>query len=583
MAFDACMMRAVLYEISSELIGARIEKVLQPSQDEIDLILHLGRQSRRLVLNVGPSSPRLQLSAIAKENPLSAPMFCMYLRKHIGGARLERVEQPGFDRIAVFTLSAYDEMGFATERRLVCEIMGKYANLILLDGDSKIMNAMKIVDFSASTVRQVLPGMKYQVPNKPSKLSPLEINKELFFEKYDGFEPERSVEKFISASFSGVATGIARELAYRATGALDTPLCLSDKDKLYSTVLAWQQLLISHGYTPSLALDGEGCPIDYSYMNISHLRQGDNERVFSNFESLFDSYFKEKDRLEKIRQRARDITTLLSNVIARTQKKLAIQRQDLIDSEKGAEYKKKGDLITANLYRLSRGMRFFSAVDYYSESCDEVQIELDERLSPAQNAQRFYKLYNKSKTAKAVLTDQIAHWEAELDYLESINAFLQSAESEDDLMQIREELYKSGYGSRARGQKPQKSQKIKLTEYRTSGGMRVLVGRNNLQNDYLSFKVADKDDIWFHVKGFHGSHAVLVTEGTEPSDKDYTEAAAIAAYHSQAKGASVGVDYTRVKNLKKPQGSKPGFVTYKTNYTAYVSPALPEAERKPQN
>ncbi len=575
MAFDACMMRAVLSEYSREFPEAKIEKVLQPQNDEIDLLIHYGKSSRRLVFNVGPNAPRLQLSDIAKENPKTAPVFCMQLRKHLVGAKIKSCEQPGFDRIAVFSLSCYDEMGFQTEKRLICEIMGKYANLILTDADGKIITALKIVDFAASSVRQVLPGLKYTLPEKPDKLSPLVIDKDAFMARLSAFPEGRTLEKFITQNYSGIATRIAREIAYRAAGRLDAEIGTVSNEEFYKHFSAWQDILISEKYTPVAISDTEGKPMDYSYMPLEHLRGITASREFSSFRELFDMYFYEKDRQERIRHRAHDLIRLLSNAKARTERKLALQREALLESEEGEVYKKQGDLITANLYRLKRGMKSFSAVDYYSENQEECEITLDERLSPSQNAQKMYKLYNKCKNAKSVLGEQIKLWERELKYLDEVSSFLDKAECEDELTEIREELYTSGYASKLSNYKPQKKLKIKPAEFKTSGGLRVLVGKNNIQNDYLSHKLADKDDIWFHVKDFHGSHVILVTEGAEPEAEDYTEAAEIAAWFSEARGDSVAVDYTLVKNLKKPQGSKPGFVTYKTNYTAYVKPKNP--------
>ena len=572
MAFDACMMRAVLTEFSREFPDAKIEKVLQPQNDEIDLVIHSGRTSRRLVFNVGPNAPRLQLSDVAKENPLKAPMFCMFLRKHLIGARIVGVEQPGFDRIAHFRLACYDEMGFPTEKKLVCEIMGKYANLIVLDKDDKIITALKMIDFAASTVRQVLPGMHYTFPEQQSKLSPLVIDKGLFMEKLAEFPSERTAEKFITSTYSGIATQIARELVYRATGNLDVPVRAVEPERFFSVVSEWQQLLIDGNYTPTVATDPSGKPVDYSYMDITYLGSSVTVKHFDTLRELFDLYFAEKDRIERIRQRAHDLFTLLNNAVARTERKLAIQREALLDSENGEIYKHKADLITANIYRIQRGMTSFSCVDYYDPDCPEIEIELDTRLSPSQNAQRLYKLYNKSKTAKAVLTEQIAKWESELVYLDTVRAFLDKAECEDDLTELREELYRSGYSSKMKDYRPQKKIKLKPIELSTSGGYPILVGRNNIQNDHLTFKLAAKDDIWFHVKDIPGSHVIMVTDGEEPSEQDYTEAAEIAAYYSKASGAPVAVDYTKVKNVKKPSGSKPGFVIYKTNYTAFVTP-----------
>ena len=572
MAFDACMMRAVLSELRSEFPEGKIEKVLQPQNDEIDLLLHYGKSSRRLVLNVGPNAPRLQLSDISKENPLKAPMFCMLLRKYFLGAKIVGVEQLGFDRIAVFTVSCYDEMGFLTEKKIICEIMGKYANLIVTDAEYKILAAMKVIDFAASTVRQVLPGLKYQIPAKADRLSPLVIDREAFFEKLASFSPERTCEKFITSTYSGIATQIAHELTYRVTGGCDAPLLSVDPERFYSVFREWQELLISESYTPTIAIDSSGKPIDYSYMDITYLGDGVSIRHFNRISDLFDGYFAERDRLEKIHQRGHDLVTLLNNAVARTERKLSIQRESLLASERAEEYRRQGDLITSNIYRLKRGMTSFEAIDYYDEACPTVKIELDSRLSPADNAQRFYKLYNKAKVAKAVLTEQIAIWEAELLYLDSVRAFLSRAETEDDILEIRDELYRSGYASKLRGYRPPKKIKARPIELVTTDGMRLLIGRNNVQNDYLTFKLASKDDIWFHTKDIPGSHVILVTDGKEPSDRDYTEAASIAAYYSKATGDLVAVDYTRVRNIKKPSGAKPGFVIYKTNYTAYVKP-----------
>ena len=582
MAFDACMMRAVLSEFRGEFPEAKIEKVLQPQNDEIDLVIHYGRSSRRLVFNVGPNAPRLQLSDRVKENPLKAPMLCMLLRKYFIGGKIISVDQPGFDRIARFTVTHYDEMGYLKEKKIVCEIMGKYANLIVLDEEDKVLSAMKIVDFAASTIRQVLPGLKYQIPAKPDKLSPLEIDAHTFYERLGRFPMEKSGEKFITSTYSGIATQIAHELVYRASGEVDTPVCNIDADRFCRVFTEWQKDLIEEKYNPTIVFNGEGKPIDYSYMDVTYLGNSCKVVHYPRLSAMFDVYFAERDRREKIHQRAKDLVNLLSNAIARTERKLAIQRQSLLDSERGEEYRRNADLITANLYALKRGMTEFSAVDYYDENCPTVKIQLDGRLTPAQNAQRLYKQYNKCKTAKVVLAEQIVKWEAELKYLDSVQDSLDRAESEQDLLEIREELFRSGYASKLRGHKSPKQIKSDFMRFVTSGGYSVLVGRNNMQNDRLTMKTGEKWDIWFHTKDIPGSHVILVTGGEEPNESDYTEAAAIAARFSKASGTNVEVDYTEVKNIKKPAGSKPGFVTYKTNYSAVVDPMSDEAleERK---
>lgn len=576
MAFDACMMRAVLTEIRREMPDARIEKVLQPQNDELDLILHSGKVSRRLILNAGPNAPRIQLSDSVRENPLQPPMFCMLMRKHLLSARITDISQLGFDRIAVFSLTSYDDMGFPTEKKLVCEIMGKYANIILLDAEDKILAALKVIDFSASTVRQVLPGLRYQIPAVPDKISPLDATRVEFSLKLAAFPQEKTVEKFITSTYLGIATQIAHELSFRATGAVDTPLCSADPGRLADVFFTWQTLLLDEAYTPTVALDRDGAPVDYSYMPIGYSGTAVTTAAYPSFAALFDMYFAERDRLEKLHQRGHDLQILLNNAEHRTKKKLEIQRETLLACAHGEEYKKYGDLITSNIYRIRRGDTQVACVDYTDSDCPTVEVPLDARLSPAQNAQKQYKQYNKAKKAREILTGQIAKWEEELRYLDSVRTFLDTAATEQEIIDLRDELYRSGYAAKMKGYRPQKPGREKYLTYRTSGGYPLLVGRNNLQNDALTFRTAAKGDLWFHVKDQPGSHVILVAGGEEPSERDYTEAAACAAYYSKARGDLVAVDYTRVKNIKKPVGAKPGFVIYHTNYTAYVRPGIPK-------
>ena len=576
MAFDACMMRAVLHEFERDFTDAKIEKVLQPQNDEIDLVLHKGRISKRLVFNVGPNAPRLQLSDTAKENPLKAPMLCMLLRKYFTGARIISVTQPSFDRIADFTVSCYDEMGYKVEKHIICEIMGKYANLIVLDGDGKILTAMKIIDFAASTIRQVIPGMRYQIPAMQDKLSPLLVDKATFFEKLSAFPGEKTSEKFITSTYSGIATQIAREITYRAVGTTDVPLCEIEPEALFRAFSDFSDTLNTHSYKPTVVFDKSGKPIDYSFMDITYLGKGE-KRHYGSLGELFDVYFAEKDRLERVHRSAHDVITLLSNARARTERKLAAQREALVDAENAEEYKRKGDLITSNIYLIKRGMTSFSCTDYFDPECPTVEVELDNRISPSQNAQRMYKQYNKRKTAKRILTEQIKLWEGELQYLESVSAFLEKAETEAEIALIRDELYSSGYSARMRNYKPKKQVKNEPTVLKTSGGYTLYVGKNNLQNEKVSFKLSRPEDIWFHAKGHPGSHVLMVTGGEEPSEVDYTEAASVAAYYSKATGDLVAVDYTKVKNLKRVKGEKPGFVIYHTNYTAFVRPLSAKA------
>ena len=571
MAYDAYMMRATLSEVRAGFPDAKVEKVLQPKSDEIDLVIHSGRTSRRLILNVGAGTQRIQLSDIQRENPVKAPMLCMFLRKHLTGARLLSVTQEEGDRIATFTFSCYDDMGFPTEMRLIVEIMGKYANLIVTDSDMKILTAMKLVDFSDSEVRQILPGITYTLPEGQGKLSPLCATEEDFARALAAYPGGRRADKFFTSTFAGTASQIGMELACRATGAPDAPFSSADPARLLSVFLEWQRLLREEKYLPTIAFNAKGEPVDYSYMDITYRTDCRTEH-YPDFSAMLDLWFSQRDMEEKRRQRAKDLIILLNNAVARTEKKLSLQRESLAECPMGEVYRKYGDLITANIYRIKRGDTSFTCTDYYDEGTPEVTVALDPRLSPAQNAQKMYRLYTKSKNAERVLTEQIAMWERELNYLDSVRDALGRAECEQDFAEIRDELYSSGYAARMKGYRPQKQIKPRPIELKTTDGMTLLVGRNNIQNDRLTFHTADKNDIWFHVKDIPGSHVILVTGGKEPTDRDYTEAACAAARYSKAEGDSVAVDYTRVRNVKKPSGSKPGFVIYKTNYTAFVNP-----------
>ncbi len=581
--FDAGMLRAILHEIN-EFIGdgARVEKVYQPVRDEIDILLHGTKEkaSRRLCINAGSNSPRISLSYMQKENPPSAPMFCMLLRKHLAGARLVRAEQLGFERAAKLCFDCYDEMGYETKRYIIVEVMGKYSNLIFLDADDKIISALHIIDFTTSRLRQVLPGMKYELPPPQEKADPLSETKEGFMQRLSQFPCERQASKFISSSYLGISTQNANEIVHRASNSYDTLLGDMDNTRFCEEFLTFVDILRKNKYTPTLVIGKDGLPIDYSFMDMTYYSDvAECERI-SDFASLLDRFFGERDRAERIRQRAADILRLLTNARTRLEKKLSVRREELAECAKGDEYKKKADLITASIYMIKRGMESFEAFDYTTDPPQAVTVELDSRLSPSQNAQRMYKYYNKAKSAAAHLTTLIEEAQSELEYIESVQTFLERAESEEDLNEIRSELYNSGYGSRLKNYTPPKQLKSRPMEFVSDTGYRILCGRNNLQNELLTFRVASKGDLWFHAKGVPGSHVILLCDGEEPSELDYTQAAEIAAYYSKANGSPVAVDYTRVKNVKKPSGARTGYVIYKTNYTAYVEAKLSLEQKK---
>ncbi len=567
MAFDAGMLHAVLHEIKDACLGMRVEKVHQPSREEIIFLM----RGKRLSVNIGSSCPRVSLTHLTKDNPLAAPMFCMLLRKHLCGAVLTGIRQCGFDRVACFTFSGYDEMGFAAEKRVYTELMGKYSNLILTDGADKIIAVAKPIDFSDSDIRQLLPNMTYQLPPQPDKKSPLLCSQSEFEDLLAKAKEDASAVRFLTDSFMGTATVVAKEIVFRATKTTDALLRECSKDTLWQAFFAWFSALEAHAVLPTVVRDEKGDAVAYGYQPFTH-KEGCSLQKKDSFAALFDFYFGEKDRIERIRSRAADLVRLVTHTKARLEKKLLLQREELSSSEKGEEYRRAADMITAEIYKLKRGMTSFDATDYSVDPPATAKISLDARLSPSQNAQRYYKLYSKAKKAQSVLAEQLEITEKELRYIESVASFLHLAQTEADIADLRDELYRAGYASRMKKHTPQKQIKARPIEYTTSGGYRVLCGRNNLQNELLTFKVAEKSDLWFHAKDVPGSHVILLCRGEEPSEEDYTEAAEIAALHSSATADLVAVDYTRVKNVKKPPSSKPGYVTYKTNFTAYVRP-----------
>ena len=579
MAFDAGMLRAVTAEVAATLYGgAKVEKISQPSRDEFVFSLHAGGVTRRLSFVAGTNVPHFSYSRVDRENLPTPSMFCMLLRKHLVGAKLIEATQIDFERAARFVFSARDEMGYGVTRTLVAEMMGKYSNIILLDGEERIISAFRIVDFSASRVRQVLPGMHYVKPPLQEKLDPLEGDRNSFDAAYDAYPPERTAARFLGDTYLGISSANTQEIAYRASGRVDAPLCEVSPDALYDAFSAWFSDVRDCVFSPTLLVDGEGDPVDYTYTDVR--RPGLRTVPCESFCELLDAYFGERDRVERMRQRSSDLSRLLSRREAQLVRKLEAQREELIACDQGAEYKRQGDHITENIYRLSRGMTSFCAVDYRVDPPVEVTVELDSRLAPAANAQRMYKLYTKSRRAKEKLAELIAAGEEELLYLNGVSGFLARAESEQDILELRAELAASGYLAKEKDSRNKKATRARPLEFVTSGGYRLLCGRNNLQNEMLTFHIAAKGDLWFHAKGFAGSHVILVCDGEEPPAEDYTEAAAIAAYYSQAGDAVTAVDYTRVKNVKKPPGSRPGYVTYKTNSTAYVRPSGQIGEKK---
>ncbi len=578
MAFDAGMLASVLSEIRRTALGARMEKVFQPERDEIVLQMRSTEGGRRLLINAGSNTPRMGFTTEQKENPMVPPMLCMLLRKHLQGAKLCDVRQEGFERVAVLEFETRDEMGFACTRRLYAEIMGKYSNLIFTDREGCVMAALHTVDFSTSSRRQVLPGMHYELPPSQDKTDPLTVTAEAFDALLSAAPAERPLDKWIGGSFLGISATVAREIAYRSAGGQDASVGSVAPERLKEVFFDFTERIRTERFSPCMVLC-DGKPVEYAFCELTHYGKGFELRPYDSVGALLDDFFRTRSREQHIRQRAADVLRILTNADARIRKKLELQRSELAACAEGEVFKKSADLITANLYALSRGMTRVELTDY--EAWDEASgsygtavITLDARLSPAANAQRYYKKYNKTKTARVELAKQIALGEEELRYIDTVFDALNHAETVADLGEIRDELYRSGYASRMKQYAPSRKPSAPVVaKFRTRGGYRVLCGKNNLQNEYITHKLAEKNDYWFHVKNLPGSHTVMLCEGREPDAADFTDAAEIAAYFSKgAEGRNVEVDYTLVRNVKKPAGTKPGFVIYHTNWSCIVTP-----------
>ena len=580
MPLDAICLRAVTNELDRALAGCRVEKVYQPDRDELVLQTRGAGGARRLLLSIAAGAPRVHFIEAARENPAAPPMFCMLLRKHIQGAKIAAVRQPAVERMLVIELDTTDELGVARRKQLVCELMGKHSNVILCGEDGRIIDALRRVDGDLSGKRQVLPGLFYRMPPAQDKRDPFTLSGAGLAAALDEADGEQTLDRFLLATLLGFSPLLCRELSFRATGDAAKPVAqLTDGERLrlgqvYDDFVAfieqerWQPYLLTK--------NEDGAVFDFSFLPVTQYEGLLSVTRMDSFSALLAAFFEKKGQAERMARRAADLHKTVVNARDRLARKLAAQQKELDATQNRAQYKRMGELITANLYQLTKGMNKAQVIDYYDETCPTVEIALDVRLTPQQNAQRYFKLYAKAKTAEEVLTEQLRQGRGDLEYLESVLVLLDEAESERDLAQLREELTQTGVLSarQGRGKKQRaKPAAAKPFYYRTSDGFAVFAGKNNLQNDLLTLKTALKSDIWFHTQKIHGSHVILVSDGRTPTDRAMTEAAMIAAYHSKARHSSrVPVDYTPVRQVKKPAGAKPGMVIYHVYQTAYVTP-----------
>ena len=570
MPLDAICLRAVLHELRPQLIGARIDKVQQPARDQIVLLL---RGNLRLLLNAGANQPRIQLTSILRDNPAQPPMFCMLLRKHLVGARVLSIEQPDLERMVILTLQCTDEFGEMSQKQLVLECMGRRSNLVLLDVQGRIVECLRRVDADLSAARQLLPGLFYHLPTPLDKLSLLSQEEASLALAQRGGDAEQAVDKWVLDRYTGISPLIAREFAFRAGGETDVrfgALSSARREALVREFADTASVVKEDHYTPVI-LYRDGKPVDFTYRPIAQYGAETQSETRESFSQMLDEFYDARERQELSARRGRELTHAVTVARDRMARKSENLKRDYAATQKRDEFRLRGDLITANLYRMKGGERVLQAENYYEDGCPLINIPLDPLLTPQQNAAKNYKQYNKLKTAEFHLREQIEKAENERAYLESVLQELAQAETEQEFHEIRRELQETNYLKKSSGKKEQKRAFAPRT-FQTSGGLEVLVGRSNVQNDQLT-KKADKRDYWFHTQHIHGSHVILRCAGQTPGDEDLREAAMLAAYFSQAKESSgVPVDYCPVKFVKKPAGARPGMVTYDNYRTLYVTP-----------
>ncbi|MBQ8297958.1 MAG: NFACT family protein [Ruminococcus sp.] len=580
MALDGAFLYAVKNELLP-LVGGRVEKIHQPSREEIIISLRTRQGSRKIFISANAGSARVHITENPVDNPQTPPMFCMLLRKHLGSGKLIDVRQDGLERILFLDFECVNELGDIVTVTIACEIMGRCSNLVLINHEGKILDSIKRVDEEMSRERMVLPGMRYTLPPRSERLNFLTCEPEQIAEALKVAAPAE-LSKVLIRIFEGISPILAREWTFfagRGVHIQSDEIKADQLDRLLFIIKRTKEQLTEGSCCFSAASTREGMLKDFSFIRLSQFGTLMYTKELSSASELLDYFYFERDRAARTKQRANDLFKLLMNLTERTTRRIAVQREELSACADRDKYKLCGDLISANMYRIQKGDSKALLENFYDENCPQIEIKLDVRKTPSQNAQYYYNEYKKAVTAEQKLTEQIEKGEEELQYLDSVFDALTRAVSENDIIQLRLELQEQGYiRSGTRKGKPPKA--LPPIEYKSSDGFTILVGRNNVQNDKLSLKFAEKSDIWLHTQAITGSHVLILTDGVTPPDRTIEEAAVIAAVNSRGKSSNlVPVDYCLAKFVKKPSGAKPGKVIF-TNYsTAFVKPDT-ELEQK---
>lgn len=572
MALDGIVLASIITELTDTLLEGRIDKIYQPMKDEIMLQIRSQNKNYQLLLSSNPSMPRIYMTEHKRENPQIAPNFCMLLRKHLQNGRIVGFHQPNFERIAEIHVQNKNELGDWVIKKLIIEIMGKHSNIILIE-DGVILDSIRHISDALSSVREVMPGGIYAYPPQQGKINPLTISDRESFRQHLQ-NRNMPIYKGIYQAYTGISPLIAEEICYRAEINANIPIPdIKQKqwESLSSAFMYVMHQVRNHDYQPNIIFNETNAYFQFSAIPLQQYT-GFSVRNMESISSLLDEYFYKKLEKNILTQRQKDLVKLVNKYLHRAYKKKKIQIDNLKETKKMDRYKLYGELLTANIYAVKKGMDHFKTTNYYSENQEEITIPLLTHLTPAENAQKFFKKYNKLKRTFAAATEQLQSINEEVEYLESIISFIQNSDSVQDLTIIRDELVEEGYSKKRSQKKKQKAGKPELFLIEVNETTKIYVGKNNIQNDYITFKKASNEDYWFHTQKIPGSHVILKTQG-EPKDEEILLAAQIAAYHSKAKFSSqVPVDYTLQKYVNKPKGAKPGFVIYTHQNTVYVTP-----------
>lgn len=567
MAFDAFFLNAVLEDIREKAIGARVEKLHQPSRDTLLILLRCNSGREKLLIAANPAAPRLHFTAASPENPAEPPMFCMLLRKHLSGARLSAVTQPAMERLAVFTFECTDEMGYPVEKRLVAELMGRTCNIYLLGPDGRILDCLRRVGLDESK-RPALPGLYYQEPEAVEKRNPMVLEAG----DYEALLSEAGADELaqrLMDTLGGLSPLVCREAALFAAGNTDARMESVDIPAAADRLALFFGEHLRHP-KPYFYAQKDGAVKQFAFCPI---RQYGGGGEAASFTELLDSFYILRDRRDAMRQKGQGVRKTVTNLISRLTRKLAVQEKELAAAGDRERLRQFGDILTANLHRITKGQTSIRCEDFYDEDMKPVDIPLSPLLSPQQNAAKYYKDYTRMKNGEKELKKQMELARQERSYLQSVLEELNRASTEAELEEIRQELQSGGYVKADAGRKKMKQSKLPPMRFESTDGYPIYVGRNNRQNDELTFKSARKDDLWLHASKVHGSHVIIACAGVTPPDNTVTQAAQLAAHYSEAVGGqNIAVDMTAVKQVKKVPGGKPGMVIYHTYQTVIANP-----------